>query len=640
MAFLRHLVWLAALFVLAQAAFAAPPAPVCDDVEHCIYILEKHAPDSFDYAVLHTEFLGFGPNATEALVEVAAWMDDPKSSYALQMLSRGGFQLRPAEQRDLIEVWPRENVKSHALVLGRMASPRMRAAAIDTLEHADPEVRKQSRYLLSEVAKARFKFPMRQGDYSKLLRAALSEPHPALIALLETYPPAQLRPAYARLLRSGDTATTVAVYEKLYQADKANALKTLVGVIQDLRDDELSAALTISEMLQYRNKSRPDQFYLKFAKELTEDGALNLAGRAVGYDVLMNSGLGRVPDTPLNRKVFQSIVSSGEHGKNYVDFLGSLTSRNADPYIAALDSSLGTQPNPIFIAKLGQFQSSFAKKIVSKALNHPSDYHMISAAMIAAAKQGQTNLKPKISNLKSKHPISAVRVAGELALNELDKPNPRITSQQLYGRSHVALSYSLYQAANRDAVYCKVDGVDLKFLSRKMPYFRPSVLNRGLPARRQNLTSAAELKTGWLAGYDEGEFGGGLVYYDYETKNPVNLLDDNILAIIPAKKVPLGQYATSFWVISGLSHMAIDRGQLYRVTQDKGGFKIDRHVALPGRVEAVSVNSDSSIAMDFVDRENMKSNPNLKNPPLLLEANGSIRRFCKIGTTRQTGSAP
>ena len=653
MTFLGHIVWALAFASLAQTVFAAPPAKVCDDIEHCVYILERHAPDSFDYTVLHTEFLGYGPKATRALVEVAAWMDDPKSSYALQMLSRGGFQLTPAEQRDLIEVWPRENVKAHAIVLGRMASPRVRAAAIDTLAHPDSEVRKQSRYLLSEVAKAGFKFPMRQGDYSKLLKAALNEPHPALIALLETYPPAQLRPAYARLLRSGDTAMTMAVYEKLYQADKANALKTLVGVIQDLKDGELPAAMSISEMLQRRNKSRPDQFYLKFAKDLTNDAKLGLAGRAVGYDVLINAELARpgksvtaprLLDSPLNRNVFQYIVSNGEHSDAYVNYLQHLTSENADPYIAVLGASLKKNPNPIFISKLGRFQTPLAKDIVVKALNHPSDYRMISAAMISAAKQKQTDLKPKISDLKSNHPISAVRVAGRVALKEFNQPNKKKSSEELLRSSYKMLFYPLRGAENKEEVYCKVDSVDFKTISRKMPYFKSVILN-GRYAGRQNLTSAVELKTGWLAGYDLGEWGGGLLYYDYETEKPISLLDENVTAIIPTKATPLGQFPTSFWAVTGLSHTNLSRGSVYRVTQNPDGFQVNLHATLPGPAHSIAVNFDNSIEMDFVDREGMKRNPELKmapydyNPPLLLEVNGNIRRLCKKGVAKQTDSA-
>lgn len=655
MAFIKHITGALALISLATHAAASTPEGVCDDVEHCVYILERHAPDSFDYQVLHTEFLSFGPAATNALVEVAAWMDNPKSSYAFQMLAKGGFQLTPAQQRDLIEVWPRENVEAHALVLGRMASPRVRAAAIDTLEHADPEVRKQSRYLLSEVAKARYKFPMRRGDYSKLLNAALKEPHPALIALLETYPTPQLRPAFARLLRSGDTATTMAVYEKLYRTDKTNALQMLVGVIQDLGDDELDAALAISKMLQSRAASRPDGFYFKFAKDLTEDTKLGLAGRAVGYDVLINSAASKrgvtsrpssLRDTPLNRDVFKFVVGRNLHSDAYSDYITSLTASTVDPYIEALALNLGNQPNPTFIAALGRFNTSLSKSVAAKALSHPSDYRMISAAMMSTAKQKQTRLKSKMVGLKSNHPITAVRIAAGIALRELNQPDEKTSSEQLLRLSQKAFSGAAYEAENKDETYCKVGNVDFKDRSRGMPYFKPEGMDSNIRSKREDLSTAAELKSGWLAGYSEQEFGGNLLYYDYETKGVTNLLSENVMAIIPTRAVPLGQYPTSFWVITGVSHKAEERGAIYHVSQRGSEFVVKLHAALPEPARRIAVNGDNSITMDFVNRDSTRraSKQNraryMYNPPLLIGPDGSIRRFCLGGAGGQTDSTP
>jgi len=650
MTFLRHLAGVAAYFSLAATGLAAPLERVCDDIEHCIYILEKHAPDSFDYEVLHKEFLDFGSKSTGALVEVAAWMDDPKSSYALEMLSRGGFRLSPAAQRDLIEVWPRENVKAHAKVLGRMASPRVRAAAIDTLDHADPAVREQSRHLLSQVAKARFKFPMRQGDYSKLLGAALDEPHPALIALLETYPPAQLRPAYARLLRSGDAATTIAVYEKFYQVDKANALKTMVGVIQDLDDDEFEAALALSEMLQQRNKKRPDQFYLKFAKDLTEDTELGLAGRAVGYDALMNSQqiIAKnkmpallLPDTELNRSVFRYVVSAAAPRESYRNYLGALTSKSADPYIAALSAAYGKNLDPIFITKLGRFETRKAKALVEKSLKSPFDYRVISAGGLAAAQQKQMLLRPQIAKFKSSHPISSVRLATGLALKQFAAPSKISSAERLY----LSVSNMTLVGVNKGEAYCKVESVDFKSLSRNMPFFEGGKLEDDIPASRSYLRSSAELKSGWLAGYHGTQFGGGLLYYDYDTKRPQTLLSENVLAIIPIQAVPLGRYPTSFWVITDGLDGASSVGGLYRALQRGDEFQMQLHAVLPGRASRIAINSNNSIAMDFVDRDEMKRKPKTKdkysyNPPLLLGANGSISRLCRRGATQQADSTP
>ena len=58
----------------AQAQLSEPI--VCKNISHCIDIVERHAPDSFDYQVLNGEFQRFGEKGKAALITLLGSKDE------------------------------------------------------------------------------------------------------------------------------------------------------------------------------------------------------------------------------------------------------------------------------------------------------------------------------------------------------------------------------------------------------------------------------------------------------------------------------------------------------------------------------------------------------------------------------------
>jgi len=92
-----------------------------------------------------------------------------------------------------------------------------------------------------------------------------------------------------RLLKSDDGPSLSAAYKKLHAENSESAFKALVATLYSLKDTQKDEALALSVMLRERHADRDDGFYLKFAKDLTEDSEMSLMGRLAGFDAVMQS---------------------------------------------------------------------------------------------------------------------------------------------------------------------------------------------------------------------------------------------------------------------------------------------------------------------------------------------------------------
>ena len=89
---------------------------------------------------------------------------------------------------------------------------------------------------------------------------------------------------------------------------------------------------------------------------------------------------------------------------------------------------------------------------------------------------------------------------------------------------------------------------------------------------------------GWLAGFDAGEFGGGLWWFSRDGSQNIELLSENVHAIYQIK--------TSILILTGLSHMGLNFGRIYKFNDDTVDKPTVTSVAiLGGAPEASAVDS-------------------------------------------------
>ena len=596
---------------------------VCKTVRHCVDIVERHAPDSFDYHVLNGEFKRFGEKGKTALLNMLASKDETDMRRAQAVLANGRTLLTPDEQRKVAALWPRGDLETHAKIMKSALSPLMRARVIQTLSHEKPQIRELSRDIIAATVARKMDFPLRPEDYGRLAKGLLDDPTPALVELISNFETAKTTPVFLSLLKSTDGPTLSAAYEKLYADNPEEAFKALVATLYDLKDNQAEAAFAISHTLRQRHTSREDGFYLKFAKDLVEDPEMSLMGRVAGFDAVMQSEAAPQLSEPSQ---FYNVLKTALKNhktlpKGYLQNMPRQAEGHPDMWLNAyweyFRAKKGEQKLD-FMRLVGGFETGTAKIILTNALSDKGDWRIIQTAALPLGRLKHEAAAAKLQEL-SEHPVMAVQIA---ALTALDG----IKTGSMKGRPGFWKNALAMQSG-----YCSAAPKDFKDEAKALPFFDLVDLDFKVGGdKRRFVSTIAPTKMGYLVGFDAGTQGGDLRYYDNASGESIALKNQllegpgNIAAIIPVTPPPLGQYARAFWVIAQDDGRK-DQAKLYRLSAANEGFKIRYYAELPHRVSALSPQKNGDVFMSFY-KEGAK--PRDVNPPLLLSPSGAIRRAC------------
>ena len=107
------------------------------------------------------------------------------------------------------------------------------------------------------------------------------------------------------------------------------------------------------------------------------------------------------------------------------------------------------------------------------------------------------------------------------------------------------------------------------------------------PAAFQTPSAVAAFADGYLVGYNSGEFGGGLYWYDEHGELRQQILDENVHEIVARGE--------DWIVFTGLAHMFTDDGRATVVEFDAGSFQVARSLDVLGAPRAILVESEESI---------------------------------------------
>ena len=612
-----------ALVLGTSAQAAANEAIICKTVRHCVDIVERHAPDSFDYQVLNGEFQRFGDKGKAAILNMLASKNETDIRRAQAVLARGQTLLTPNEQRKVAALWPRGDLDTHAKIMKSALSPLVRARMIETLSHEDPQVRKLSRDIIAATVKRKMNFPLRPEDYGRLAKGLLDDPTPALVDLMSNFESARTKPVFLRLLKSTDGPTLNAAYQKLHAENAEEAFKALVATLYDLKDNQAQTAFAISHTLRQRHTAREDGFYLNFAKDLAEDSEMSLMGRLAGFDAVMQS---EIPPKLTEPKNYKDVINSALSNRDmlpigYLQNLPRQAEGQSDIWLAAywdyFRMQIGEQKLD-FIRLVGSFETEAAKNILFEALGDKGDWRIIQSATLPLGRLRYKQAESKLKEL-SKHPVMAVQIASLTALDG-------IKTGIMKGRTAFWKNTLTAQSG-----YCSALPKNFKDEAKGLPFFDLTDLDFTAGGdKRRFVSTIAPTKEGYLVGFNAGTRGGDLRYFENISgrssplKNQLSNVSENITAIIPVTPPPLGQYANHFWVIAQDKGQK-DQAKLYRLNILKDGFKIHYQAELPHRVTALSPQKNGDIFMSFY-KEYAK--PTDVNPPLLLSPNGAIRRAC------------
>jgi hypothetical protein len=97
--------------------------------------------------------------------------------------------------------------------------------------------------------------------------------------------------------------------------------------------------------------------------------------------------------------------------------------------------------------------------------------------------------------------------------------------------------------------------------------------------------SVQSTSDGWLIGFDAGEFGGGLWWFNRVGSKSVKLLPDNVHAIYQASQGIL--------ILVGLNHMGLDYGEIYKYADASNAVVL--LAKLDGSPEASTISADGGL---------------------------------------------
>jgi len=101
-------------------------------------------------------------------------------------------------------------------------------------------------------------------------------------------------------------------------------------------------------------------------------------------------------------------------------------------------------------------------------------------------------------------------------------------------------------------------------------------------------------RSGWLAGFDAGEFGGGLWWFSRDGSRTVELLSENVHAIYQIKKTIL--------ILTGLNHMGWNYGHVYKFDDSSEKATVTSVADLGGSPEASTDDGGDTIVVATADR--------------------------------------
>lgn len=100
--------------------------------------------------------------------------------------------------------------------------------------------------------------------------------------------------------------------------------------------------------------------------------------------------------------------------------------------------------------------------------------------------------------------------------------------------------------------------------------------------------------SGWLAGFDAGEFGGGLWWFSRDGSKTIELLSENVHAIY--------QINSTILILTGLNHLGLDYGHLYRFSDISDNVNVMSVAYLYGSPEASTVEAGGNIIIATPNR--------------------------------------
>lgn len=586
----------------AMAANPLTPAEqhVCQSVRNCADIVERHNIDEFDYSVLAAEFDRFGNNSVSALSNIASVETRPQlAALVAQIDTQTAINI-------VIELAKSNRTEDRSLAAFLLKRVRIE----DDTELALPS-----------------------NAFPTLARLALEHSSEDLVALIARYPFETARPTLESLLGNSDSRIVSAAYQHLYDASRNDANEALNR--QMLKTEDLSVAVAIGQMMAQRDGRGQSNYYARWLDGIANEvaypddmqvgaraGSLMLSRRDAPFTAGPNltEQILRLPDETLAMTI------------KYWTF-----TRTGQAVLPAWQTIMETKPehrrNILVSLRVAKAPVDIADPFIEIGLSDPSRARTVMDAIRLIPTDNAERWSEQLNALAQTHPFDSVR---HLASARLDPSIPSDDNDRIGGTDPAVIT------ARTMNLYC-VSGnrIDPSIIARQL-ILNPSDL-AGLPdeyrASPRGARTAYPARTRWIAGFNNGEWGGSLLSFDYAVGGAELLLDENIQLITPVTPAPLGQHPDALWVFSGIAHLVMNESQVMTLAPD--GDNSPAFIwELPDPLRRAYRLEDGSLLLQFHDQDDafqshVRDNIRYRgwtdyHPPLRLTPQGDLMPACPV----------
>lgn len=602
--------------------------PVCDNADHCVWLMENHGPHEFDYEVLTRELEGFGTEGKEFLIMLVGDNDADIAGRAIDILYEGRFEFNNLEARNIAQEWPGANMEKMANLMVKIGTPEVQARMIESLLHEDRKVRDVAREVLARLRQNKKIYPLRPFEHGPLAKAVVEQPTRELVQMLAAYTPDKTRPFLQRALTTSDSLSVIAAYDGLYTIDKEMAFQTLLTTLENLRPEQAQTAFAIGDLLRHRHKSRSDGFYMDLAKKLAEDPKMSLMGRVAGIHAVMGgeplaAGKPRavLVTTPTVRSAFEAALQTGgdnihPYESNFRDSFGKEAGGWA-PLIWTHIQSVQQKDSRIygaFFKQLESFDNSALTNITLQALGQGENIKILKVALASARSQKDKIYRSSVERLTD-HWADDIRYDSIMTLKVLNGEFDEAPLRASFAKART----NIRTQDQRRWKNCKISGKALTDYVVQLPYF---TLEEEVPRsfiKRRFIEASYPTPDGWFVGFSsQGK--NGLWYFENESGLGDPVSGDDIAAVSAVMPIRLpgpGKYTSDFWVISADPGSRGD-GRLNRATQNSLGVDAVFQRYLPRSDFEVSILPQGRYLLSHKNHS-----------PLILNGNGTIQSACE-----------
>jgi len=540
---------------------------------------------------LEDEFKRFGPKGQTALFRLL----ESESGHAdIAHLIAALGPLSAEHRQKLRAGWSAEKAKAY-LPLLRDGHPMSRDFLLQSLGDPDADVREQARVALLQLPEPVKRAPLSNSLSGPLLSALQADPMGVAAPYLSRLNAAEKEDQFAALLRSGEPSIVSAAYTALYRNNPSRAFNSLLAEMERIETSVQSRA--IGEMLAARHASRPDGFYLNFARDMSGDEKLSIPARASGLHGLILMRPANFPELTSEREAALSYLFKDRRVFGETGYLSYLKEAGASEVMSVIWNIAESENwvNRDRMAKYYLDHSEYDRVIMN--LLQSSDSRSFQTGLSLADPKHNALIAARIND-----PVTAISKAARQKLGRPLNGNRRLM--------------------------CEIAAFDLADMRAQMPFFEGGWMIAPTKARvslsRSFLRSAHPTQAGWLAGYDiHGprtiHYGGTVLHYDNASGRSKQVGNFSApVAILPNRPLELGETTSQFWVIDRWGGNSMDASAYtLEISADE---PIIKHIAaLPLGAEGYSIAENADLLVTFSDGE---------QPPLRVQKTGEVSLAC------------